>query len=95
MEERRDGLRVEAPASADHQTDRTIPAALNFLRDTKAGRMITLAPSEGEGEWEGLEAIELRPEEEGQGRPGLYIFFVYFFCSLPLSQISFAEKGGR
>ena len=34
-------------------------AVLQFLWDTKVGRMVTLPPREEEGEWEGLEEIEL------------------------------------
>ena len=54
-------MRVEAPVLL-YQDERATPAALTFLRDTKAGRMVTLAPPEGE-EWEGLEEIELWFEE--------------------------------
>ena len=45
--------------------DRAILAVLNFLRDTKAGRMVALAPPE-KRKREGLE-VELWPGEEGQG----------------------------
>lgn len=41
---------------------------MQFLRDTKVGRIFTLPLREEDGEWEGLEEIELLPEEEeGQG----------------------------
>ena len=72
MEERRGGLRVEASASATvrllSKNKRATPAVLQFLRDTKVGRTVALPPKEEEGEWEGLEEIELCAEEdEGQG----------------------------
>ena len=38
---------------------------LAFLRDTKVGRAVTLASSLEEDEWDGLEEIELWPEEAG------------------------------
>lgn len=98
MEECRKGLRVESPASAARQTAfpgrKSEPAALNLLRDTKAGRMVTLAPPEEEGEWEGLE-IELWPgEAKGQGvcddKAALGCTFPYFFlCFLPPVPFSF------
>ena len=42
--------------------ERATPAVLRFLRDTEVGRMVILLPREEEGEWEGLEEIELWPE---------------------------------
>ena len=49
--------------------ERATPAVLQFLRDTKVGRVVTLPPRKEEGEWEGLEETELWPEaEKGQGR---------------------------
>ena len=52
------------------QEERATPAVLAFLRDTKVGRMVTLTHPEGE-EWEGLEEIDLWPEEaEGQAANG-------------------------
>ena len=59
--------------------ERATPAVLQFLRDTRVGKMITLVPRVGNnGEWEGLEGKELLwPEEDGgqgvcgkQGWPG-------------------------
>lgn len=46
--------------------ERATPAVLQFLQDTKVGRMATRSPREEEGEWEGLEEAELWPgEDEG------------------------------
>ena len=59
MEERREGLRAQAPASADSQTAvlrrASDPAALSFLWELKVGRVITLAPFLEEEEWDELE----------------------------------------
>ena len=41
------------------------PAVLIFLRDTRVGKTVALAPP-GEEEWDGLEEIELWPEGGGQ-----------------------------
>ena len=50
------------------QDERATPAVLQFLRGTKARRMIVLPLREEDDEWEGLDEIELCPEEaEGQG----------------------------
>ena len=73
MEERREGLRVKAPASTDCQAafrdEQATPAVLTFLRDTEVGRVVILAPL-GE-KWEGLKEIELWPVEvEGQDEEG-------------------------
>lgn len=60
LEERRGDLRAENP-----QAPTVRLFSLAFLRDTKVGRAVTLASSLEEDEWDGLEEIELWPEEAG------------------------------
>ena len=79
---------------AGGNTQELHPAVLAFLRDTKVVRMVALAPSEEEG----LEEIELFPQEEGEEaegeeeggpvRPRVYFPLVtcaYFFVILFVS----------
>ena len=47
---------------------RAIPAVLTFLRDTRVGRMFSLAPR-GENWWEEDEDSESEGEEGGPGPP--------------------------
>ena len=65
--------------------------------------MVILPSREEECEWEGLEEVELWPENEGreslamrvgQSHPRLYLSFVSFLCFLFLCQFSSAEMGG-
>ena len=74
--------------------ERATPAVLQFLRDTKVGRVVTLAPRGGDEEWEELEEIELWPElgrarkfVATKGHPRMYL------CSLFLPILSEALGG--
>ena len=50
------------------QDERATPVVLNFLRDTKGREDCASTPAGGGRQWEGLEEIELWPEEgKGQG----------------------------
>ena len=75
MGERREGLRVETPASANRQATLPKPKSdsgrPNFLAGHEGWKDGYSTPREEEGEWKGLEETELRPEEaEGQGACG-------------------------
>ena len=60
--------------------ERAALAVLQFLRDTKVGRMVALPPREEEGDWEGLkeEARECVAKRVGQGHPRMYFSFASF-----------------
>ena len=68
MEERQEVMQVEAPAGPVCQVappdERATPVVLTFLRETKVGRVITLAPPNEKWEEE-LGRIGLWPEEGG------------------------------
>ena len=80
--------------------ERATPAVLNFLRGTKVGKMVTLAPPEEEGEWEGLGEIELWPKEAegrdhvatrvGRGHPRMY--FSFFLSFVSFSFVKFVRR---
>ena len=84
------------------EDERATPAVLNFLRDTKVGHMVTLAPPEEEGKWGGgwrresygprRRAREFVAMRVGQGHPRVYLSFVFSFVSFPLSNFYLAEK---
>ena len=75
MGERREGLRVETPASADRQTAlpkrASDPGCLNLPAEDEGREGGNSGAPVEEEEWEGLEEITLRPEEEvGQNEEG-------------------------
>ena len=86
VEERREGVWVETPGGPLHRDAfpgrQGNPAVLTFLRETKVGRMIDLAPAEED------EGEEGRRKERKWAGPALRMYFSFVS---PLS----CTRGGR